>query len=154
MRAGAALLTVAMIVAAPAVGQAQGRLRLDSIRVLPAPPSSPAGPVVAVAPVTIDDEESIVAIQRAADRIAERLRPIEDRVRDDERLRRAGAVIGLGALAIGAVRGTRPLTFAGTQALRVGLHNQLAAIRQRSGFVVEPSIGHRSFSVTLSRKFD
>src|SRR5215470_19484260 len=106
MRAAAALLSAVMIFAAPAAGLAQGRLRLDSVRAFPAAPPAPAGPVVAVAPVTIDDEESMAAIQRAADRMADRLRPIEERLRDDERLRRAGTVIGLSALAVGAVRGT------------------------------------------------
>jgi hypothetical protein len=52
------------------------------------------------------------------------------------------------------VRGARPLTFAGTQALRIGLHDQLTTIRQRSGIVVEASIGRRSLSVTLSRTLE
>src|SRR5436190_21526683 len=77
-------------------------------------------PVVSVAPVAIagEDEDSMIAIQRAGERIADRLRPLQQRLQGDDRLRRTGAVVGLGAVAIGALRGTAPLTFAGTQAIR------------------------------------
>jgi hypothetical protein len=84
----------------------------------------------------------------------ERLRPLEQRLRDDDRVRRAGAVIGISALALGALHGTKPLTFAGTHALRIGLNKQLTAIEARSGFAVEPSIGHRSIAVTVKRTFE
>jgi hypothetical protein len=153
MRALAAVLIVAMILIAPAAASAQGRLLVQPTHVVPPAPAAPAGPVVSVAPVTIDDEESLEAIQRLSERLADRLRPLEQRLREDDRLRRAKTVVGLSAVALGALRGTRPLTFAGTQALRFGLHKQLTTIRQRSGFVVEPSIGHRSISVTVNKVF-
>ena len=109
---------------------------------------------MSVAPVTIADEESSESVERAAERLVARLRPLEQRLRDDDRVRRAGAVIGISALALGALHGTKPLTFAGTHALRLGLNKQLAAIEARSGFVVEPSIGHRTIAVTVKRTFD
>jgi hypothetical protein len=153
MRALAAVLTVAMVFVAPAAASAQSRLLIEPTHVLPAVPAAPAGPVVTVAPVTIDDEESIEAIQRITEQLADRLRPLEQRLREDDRLRRAETVVGLSAVALGALRGTRSLTFAGTQALRFGLHKQLKTIRQQSGLVIEPSIGHRSISVTVNKIF-
>jgi hypothetical protein len=98
-------------------------------------------------------DDVAVAAQRFADEWSERLRPLGERLRDDRRLRRAGAIVGLSAAAIGAVRGQHTLTFIGTQALRVGLDRQLTAIRARSGFNVEPTIGHRSFGVTISKTY-
>jgi len=117
-------------------------------------PVAPAVPVVTVAPVTIDGEDdSAVALRRMSEELSERLKPVEQRFREDERLRRAGAVVGLTAAALGALRGQPTLTFVGTHALRLGLDRQLTTIQKRTGFVVEPSIGHRSFSVTARRTF-
>lgn len=99
------------------------------------------------------------AAQKTGDtvqRLTERLRPIEDRLRHDDRLRAAESVLGLGAVAYGVLH-ARPqgsLTFVGTQALRFGLSRELDAIRARSGFTVAPSIGRRSFLVTFSRRID
>jgi len=142
---------VAALLLAPTAGMAQGRLALRVVRLAPAPPAARAVPIVRVAPVTIGDEDSSEPVERTAERLAERLRPIEQRLRGDDRLRRAGTVAGLGAIALGALRGTAPLTAVGTHALRFGLHSQLAAIETRSGFVVEPSIGRRSIAVTVRR---
>jgi hypothetical protein len=115
---------------------------------------APSVPVVAAAPVVIDGEDdSVVTFQRLSHDVTERLEPIEQRFREDERLRRAGAVVGLSAAALGALRGQPTLTFVGTHALRLGLDRQLTTIRKRTGFVVEPSIGHRRFSVTATRTY-
>ena len=146
----------------PAAVAAQSRALVqpvDASRFAVRAPRTPVVPVVTVAPVTLADEDddldlSLAAIQRANDKIAERLRPLEDRLRSNDRLRRAGTVVGIGAVALGALRGTAPLTFAGTQAIRFGLHRQLTAIERRSGFVVEPSIGHRSVAVSVRRTFE
>ena len=146
-------LVVAMLLT-PSAGLAQGRLALRADSIAPVQPVMRAAPVVRVAPVTIADDDSSEPVERAAEGLVERLRPIEQRLRDDNRLRRAGTVAGLGAIALGALRGTAPLTVAGTHALRFGLHSQLAAIEARSGFAVEPSIGHRSIAVTVKRTFD
>jgi hypothetical protein len=153
MRPAAALLAV--LLAAPAAASAQDRLSLQpAARAVGSDVRRARGPVVAVAPVTIDDDDgSLVELQRATERIAERLRPLEERLRTDDRLRRAGAVVGLGVVAMGALRGTAPLTAAGTQVLRFGLHDQLSAIERRTGFVVEPSIGHRRVAVTVNKTF-
>lgn len=159
MHGFAAVVAAASILAAPAAVSAQGRTLLQTARVPASIAPRTAGPVVAVAPVTIHDADdddvdlSADAIQRASERILERLRPLEDRLREDQRMRRAGTVLGLGALAVGAVRGTSSLTFVGTEALRLGLHEQLTAIERRSGFSVAPSVGNRSIAVSVSRTF-
>jgi len=139
---------VAMLVAVSSTVSAQERIALRRTRIAPSPP------VVSVAPVAIDGEDdSTVAIQRMSEELTERLKPIEQRFREDERLRRAGAVIGLSAAALGALRGQPTLTFVGTHAVRLGLDRQLTTIRKRTGFVVEPSIGHRSFAVTATKVY-
>jgi hypothetical protein len=94
----------------------------------------------------------------ASDRLrdlAERFRPFRERLREDDRVRLAGSVLGFGVVAYEALqrRPQMPLTFVGTQALRLGLHRQLGTIRSRSGFVVEPSIAYRGFAVTFRRSF-
>jgi hypothetical protein len=98
-----------------------------------------------------DAETPQVAAKRLADQFYNRLQPIEHLVRDDQRLRRASEAIGLSAIALGALRGGGSLTFVGTQALRLGFDRQLTQIRNRTGLVVEPSIGYRSIGVTASR---
>jgi hypothetical protein len=89
-------------------------------------------------------------------RLAERLRPLQDRLREDLRMRRAESVVGLGIAAYETFGSRRPLplSFVGTHALRLGLHRELATIRDRSGYVVEPSIGYRSFVLTFRRTLD
>jgi hypothetical protein len=89
-------------------------------------------------------------------RLVERLRPLQDRFREDHRMRRAESILGLGIVAYQALGNRReiPLSFVGTHALRLGLHRELADIRERSGYVVEPSIGHRSFVITFRRTLD
>ena len=71
-------------------------------------------------------------------------------------MRRAESVVGLGIAAYETFGSRRelPLSFVGTHALRLGLHRELDAVRERSGFVVEPSIGHRGFVLTFRRTFD
>ena len=147
-------LTVAIVITAPIAASAQARLAIPSTRIDSTLRSAPAVPVVSVAPVTIADENASEPVERAAERLVERLRPLEQRLRDDDRVRRAGAVIGISALALGALHGTTPLTLAGTHALRLGLSKHLTAIEARSGFAVEPSIGHRAIAVTVRRTFD
>jgi hypothetical protein len=88
--------------------------------------------------------------------LAERLRPLQERLRDDDRVRAAGSALGLGIVAYEALhrRPQMPLAFVGTQALRLGLHQQLSTLHGRSGFVVEPSIEQRGFAVTFRRTFE
>jgi len=88
--------------------------------------------------------------------LAERFRPVPERLREDDRVRAAGSVVGLGVVAYEALqrRPRMPLTFVGTQALRLGLHRQLSTIHSRAGFVVEPSISQRGFAVTFRRSFE
>lgn len=120
-----------------------------------APPHADASPLVDGKPAaprrTMERK-----VRETVQRLTERLHPIEDRLRDDHRLRTAERVLGLGAVAYGVLhaRPQVPLTFAGTQALRFGLARELDAIRERSGFAVAPSVGRRSFVVTFSRRID
>jgi hypothetical protein len=96
------------------------------------------------------------AADEVIQRMIERVRPIESRLRDDHRLRKAESLIGLGVVAYETMHKDprMPLGYVGTQALRMGLHRQLTTIRQRSGFEVEPSIGHRSFAVTFRKTIE
>jgi hypothetical protein len=148
MRAMAAVAALAAIAVFPCSVFAQDRVTAR----LPHP--RPGVPIVTVAESigeNLTDDDAAAAAKRFVDEWSERLRPIELRLREDQRLRRAGAIVGLSAAAIGAVRGQQALTFAGTQALRIGLDRQLTAIRARSGFEIQPTIGRRGFSVTVSR---
>jgi hypothetical protein len=97
------------------------------------------------------------AIDSKADpfrRLVERFRPLQ-RLAEDDRVRTAETLVGLGAAAFGASRRTHAsLTVVGGQALRLGLRRQLATIRQQSGFTVEPSFGYRGFAITFRRTFE
>jgi hypothetical protein len=99
------------------------------------------------------DDDPVVAARQLADALSERLRPISERLREDGRLRSAGAVVGLTAIALGSLRGGRALTFAGTQALRVGFERQIGTIREQTGFTLSPSIGRRSCALVITRTF-
>jgi len=88
--------------------------------------------------------------------LVKRIRPLKDRVVQDDRLRTASSIVGLGiaAYSVSRNRGRLPLGAVGAEALRLGLHRQLTAIQQKSGFTVEPSIGRRSFAITLHKTLD
>jgi hypothetical protein len=151
MRAIAALAAFGAIAILPSSAVAQ-----DRVTARPAHEARGGVPVVTVASSigsSLTDDDAAIAAQRFVNEWSERLRPIEQRLREDRTLRRAGAIVGLSAAAIGAVRGQQTLTFVGTQALRVGLDRQLTAIRARTGFEVQPTIGHRSFGVTVSKTY-
>jgi hypothetical protein len=144
MRAWQIVVALALVVICSTAGFAQGIF-------VPREPASrsPAWRVGVADPATDSKADPFR-------RLAERLRPLHDRLTQDDRIRTAETLVGLGAVAFGASRG-RPQTsliVVGGQALRLGLHRQLATIRQRSGFAVEPSFGHRSFAVTFRRTFD
>jgi hypothetical protein len=149
MRAVAAIAVVGAVTVFPSAVSAQDKLGTR------APQVRSQTPVVSVIPVmTAEDTSDVtVAARRLVDHWSERLRPLEQRLRQDVRLRRAGAVVGLSAAAIGAIRGEQTLTFVGTQAVRLGLDRQLTAIRARSGFSVAPTIGYRRFEITVSKTY-
>jgi hypothetical protein len=150
MRVIAAVAVFGAIAVFPSSASAQDRMAAR------APDVRDDVPMVSVASTlgaSLTEDDAAAAAQRFASEWSERLRPIEQRLRDNVRLRRAGAIVGLSAAAIGAVRGQQALTFVGTQALRVGLDRQLTAIRARSGFVLEPTLGHRSFGLTVVKTY-
>jgi hypothetical protein len=150
MRAVAAIAVLGAVAVFPSAVSAQDKLGTR------APLVRSHAPVVSVVPVMTAEDTSDdvrVAANRFVDEWSGRLRPLEERLRQDVRLRRAGAIVGLSAAAIGAIRGEQTLTFVGTQAVRLGLDRQLTAIRARSGFTVAPTIGHRRFELTVSKVY-
>jgi hypothetical protein len=84
-------------------------------------------------------------------RLLNKWQPLQDRVVQNERLRVHSGMVGLGVLAVEGARTAPqlPLGVIGTQALRMGLHPQLRTIRERTGYSIEPSIGHRRFVLTF-----
>jgi hypothetical protein len=110
---------------------------------------------VRLQPVPNDpDVEARIAAKHFADEALRRLQPIQQRLRQDTMMRSAGAVLGAGVIALTTVRDSRSLAAVGTQVLRFGLDTPLTQLRNRSGFMVEPAIGHRTFSIRLSRRFE
>jgi hypothetical protein len=91
----------------------------------------------------------------AVKRVVDKWRPLRQRLPQDQRIRVLSGVVGVGILAShGMLRGRKlPLSVVGAEALRIGLDPQIRALRQRTGFELEPSIGHRRFVVTLRRTF-
>src|SRR5262249_32405454 len=87
---------------------------------------------------------------RRVTRVVETLRFLRTRVVQDDRLQTAAGALGIGIAAYEARRdgGSLPLGAIGGEALRLGFHRPLTSIERRSGFVVEPSLGRRSFAVT------
>jgi hypothetical protein len=84
------------------------------------------------------------------------VRPLQDRLIQDDRLRGTVSVVGLGIATYQASRAhpSLPLGVIGTGALRIGFSHQLTLIRHESGYVVEPSIGRRSFPVRFRKALD
>ena len=89
------------------------------------------------------------------ERLAATWEPLRQRLPEDERIRVLSGVVGVGVLAYEGTASRRalPLALLGTQALRMALHPQLRAVRDRTAFVVEPSIGRRRFAVIVHRDF-
>lgn len=117
----------------------------------PRPSRTPSVPVVAVAPLSLDQDDPQIAARRLEEALIDRLKPIEQRLRHDTRLRRAGTVVGLGAMALGALRGDQSLAFVGTGALRLGFDRQLTTVQRKTGFSVAPTITRRGCAVTVTR---
>jgi hypothetical protein len=84
------------------------------------------------------------------------VRPLRDRLIQDDRLRSTASLVGLGIAAYEASRAhpSLPLGVIGTGALRIGFSHQLTLIRHESGYAVEPSIGRRSLAVTFRKALD
>src|SRR5476651_1787021 len=150
MRLSAPLVVVVLVLLIPATGSAQDRTIVPAAHLTPSTTSGIARP----APLDAGGAAAPPVVTRLSEEIGSRLRAIEQRFQDDQRLQRAAAVAGLGAAALGALQGKQALTFAGTHVLRLGFDQQLTRIRQRSGFSVEPSIGYRTLALRLSRTFD
>jgi hypothetical protein len=144
----AALSLLAGLLAIPR--EAAGQIRLD----VPAHGASMAAePEARFRGERARDDDPVVAAKQLTDALSERLRPIYVRLREDGRLRNAGTVVGVAAIALGSLRGGPALTFAGTQALRVGFDRQIGTIREQTGFTLSPSIGRRSCALVITRTF-
>jgi len=89
-------------------------------------------------------------------RLLDKWQPVRERVVDDDRLRMLSGVLGLGVLVYEAIpsRSPLPVEFIGTEALRLGLHPQLNALRERTGYTVEPSVGRRRFAVIFRKTLE
>jgi hypothetical protein len=89
-------------------------------------------------------------------RLLDRWQPVHERLVQDDRLRILSGVVGLGVVAYEGIqsRPQVPLAFIGTEALRIGLHPHLNAVRERTGFSVEPTLGYRRFEVTFRKTLD
>jgi len=144
----AALSLLVGLLATPT--NAAGQIRLD---VLAHGAAVAAEPKARAIDERARDDDPVVAAKQLADALSERLRPISERLREDGRLRGAGTAVGLAAIALGSLRGGPALTFAGTQALRVGFERQIGTIRQQTGFTLSPSISRRSCALVITRTF-
>ena len=149
MRVFAAPVVLAIVFLIPADGAAQEKSMVAAAHL------ALGATVVSVRPPLTDPDVTATpaVVLRLSEELAGRLRAMERRFRDDQRLQRAATVMGLGAAVFGALRGKDTLTFAGTPALRLGLDRQLMQIRDRSGFAVEPSIGYHAVAIRVSRTF-
>jgi hypothetical protein len=146
MRAGPAIAAIVVLALLPAQGRAQEALS-SSAR------ASDAG---AESQALRRSPPPGGGVNDRIQRWVEKLRPLQDRLVKDDRLRPAESVVGLAVAAYEAGRrhSGLPLGAIGAEALRLGLHHQLAIVREQSGFVVEPSIGERSFALTFRKTLD
>ena len=142
-----------LLAALPSAAAAQDRPDRSVNRAVMLPPGTPVVSVAASVNEIGASDDVAVSAKRLADELSERLRPIEVRVQSDARLRSAGALVGLSAVAVGALRGQRTLAVAGAEVIRLGLNHQLDVVRARTGFSVTPSLGDHRFTVTFSRNF-
>ena len=147
MRLAALSLFVGLLAMPP---DAAGQIRLD---VLAHGAAAAAEPKARAIGERARDDDPVAAAKQLEDALSERLRPIYARFREDGRLRSAGTVVGLAAIALGSLRGGPALTFAGTQALRVGFERQIGTIHEQTGFTLSPSIGRRSCALVITRTF-
>jgi len=143
MRACLPALIVALLTTVPAAGRAQVVDRSRS--------------AMTTSPEAVDQQRrpSTVPAVLGLERLAATWEPLRQRLPEDERIRVLSGVVGVGVLAYEGTASRRalPLALLGTQALRMALHPQLRAVRDRTAFVVEPSIGRRRFAVIVHRDF-
>ena len=146
MRAGLSIATVIVLGLLPTRGMAQD-----------------ASPAVARALDGADNQAvvrqstaSTAAVRDRVQQLMDRIRPLQERLVKDDRLRTAEGVVGVGIAAYEAtrVRSGLPLGFIGAEALRLGLHHQLAVIRLQTGYSVEPSIGRGTFAISFHKTLE
>jgi hypothetical protein len=87
--------------------------------------------------------------------LEEQLRPLRDRVVQDDRLRMASGFVGLGMVAFEARhRVSHPTVMVlGTEVLRVALNEPLTTMRQRVGYDVAVGVGHGRFVLAFRRTY-
>ena len=111
----------------------------------------PSAPPVLIVPVTFEVDDPQVAAVKLQAALLDRLRPLEARFREDTRIRRVGALVGVSAVALGAFRREQALVAVGSGALRLGLERQLSAVHQKTGFAMSPRLERRGFSLFLTK---
>jgi hypothetical protein len=116
----------------------------------------PASRGAAVSPdaVVRADSAPNAGLERLQDRLKQQLETLTGRWRNDSRVQTASTIVGLGAAAVGATQGKQAIAFAGTHAVRWGLGPQLRVMKQRSGFLIAPSVGRHHFVITARKIFE
>jgi len=115
-------------------------------------PASARRPALRPGDTLFNPQDRGVAASNRLDALTKRVMMLDHQLRTDTRLRGVGALGGMGAVALGAVRHQNAMAFVGTQAIRVGFDRQLAAVREHTGCSVGASVGRRGFTVTVSRQ--
>jgi len=148
MRAGPFIATVVVLALSPSEGQAQNTPASG----VHAPDAGAANNQAVVVRPIAPTGEADARLQKWMKSV----RPLQNRLTEDDRLRSVESAVGLGIAAYEASRGHRrlPLGLIGTEALRLGFHQQLALIRRQSGLSVEPSIGAGRFAITFHKTLD
>jgi hypothetical protein len=143
MRAWLPALIVALLTTFPAAGRAQAVHGSRS--------------AMTSSPEAVDQQRRASTAPAASglERLAATWKPLQQRLPENERFRVLSGVVGVGVLAYEGTASRRalPLALLGTEALRMALRPQLRAVRDRTSFVVEPSIGRRRFAVIVRRDF-
>jgi hypothetical protein len=147
MRAGPFIATVVVLTLSPSEGRAQNT-PASAVHASDAGAANSQAVVRPIAP-TGDADDRLQKWMKS-------VRPLQNRLIEDDRLRSVESAVGLGIAAYEASRAHRrvPLGLIGTEALRLGFHQQLAVIRRQSGLTVEPSIGRGGFAITFHKTLD
>ena len=146
MRTGLSIATVIVLGLLPARGAAQDASAAGA-RVVD---SADNQAVVRQSPA------STAAVRDRVQQLIDSIRPLQERLVKDDRLRTAEGLVGVGIAAYEAsrVRSGLPLGFIGAEALRLGLRRQLTVIRLQTGYSVEPSIGRGSFAISFHKTLE
>jgi len=145
MRACLLALIVALLTAIPTAGRAQAQTVNGNRSAMTSSPKA----------LEQERRSSTAPAALGLERLAATWKPLRERLPENERIRVLSGVVGVGVLAYEGTASRRalPLALLGTEALRTALHPQLQALRDRTTFVVAPSIGRRRFAIIVHKDF-